>query len=279
MGLYPFAAQSCQYSSPASASLESCRQAVRAALRQVVLEIPALQVGIGAADTNEPVFLRLESLDLSNHLEWRDIFETGSTAYDSALVNVLKTDHIRDWQDVSKIPPWKLVVFQRPASDEEPGLIFDFLFEAHHSIADGRSLTVVHEHLAKALDELYVDPGETQDVVTLPSDPILTPSLENLMSFDISKMYLFKTLWGEFAPAWLRGQPAALPWTGEPVTLEKRPLHTRLVTIPAKAVSRLLEACRAHSTTITPLLNALIAASLARQLPENSTLAVSEDSP
>lgn len=269
MGLYPFAAQTCQYS--ITMSLNSAQQAIRAALKQVVLEIPALQVGIGAADTNKPFFLRLPSLDLSNHLEWKDLSQSELNAYDNALVKALEEDHATDWQDVATKPSWKLVVFHRPSSNGKSGMVFEFLFEAHHSIADGRSLSVFHEHLASALNALSKNPGETEDLVNLPSSSVMTPPLEDLMSFDISKTYLFKALWGEFAPAWLQGKPAALPWTGEPISLSKRRINTRLVTIQAEAVSRLLETCRAHGTTITPLLNALIAASLSRQLPEQST--------
>lgn len=272
MGLYPFAAQTCQYSSPKSATLDSCRLKIRAALKQTILEITALQVGIGSSDTNEPYFLRLPSLNLSNHLEWRDLSQEAPDAYNVTLIKALEGEHTIDWQDVSTKPSWKLVVFQGSVPGPDSGLTFDLLFEAHHSIADGRSLSVFHERFASILNRLSEDPEQTEDLVTLPSSSTLTPPLESLMSFDISKAYLFKTLWGEFAPTWLRGQPAAPPWAGAPISLAKRPTHIRLVTLPADSVTQLLESCRARKTTITPLMSALIATSLAKRLPEKDTL-------
>ncbi|KAJ5831834.1 hypothetical protein N7474_000145 [Penicillium riverlandense] len=270
MSLYPFAAQTCQYTSPSSMSAETCQQVIKAALVQVVLAHPALQVGIGAADTNEPCFLRLPSLDISNHLEWRDLSQTPPASYDDAVVKVIEAEHTKDWQDVATRPAWKLTVVQSPIPKDGSGFTFDFLFAAHHSVADGKSLSFFHTSLLAALDEASRNPVEVEDFVALPTTSALTPSQEDIMEFKISKSFLIKTLWGEFAPSWLQGKSSALPWTGAPISLRPQPQHTRLITFPEEVVSRILEACRSHKTTITPLLQALIATSMSQRLPEET---------
>lgn len=271
MGFYPCVAQTCQYISPKSTSLRSCQQAIKLALRQVALSLPGLQVGIGASDTNSPFFLRLPSLNLTQHLEWRDLSQTDQATYEETWLRALEVQHTTDWQHLSSKPPWKLTVFQSPASSPGSGFVFDFLFAAHHALCDGKSMLVFHDNLTAALNKLGNDPSDADDLVILPPSPNLTPSQESLINFDISISYLLKTLWGEFAPAWLRGKSSTLPWTGSPIDLAKCPSHMRLITVPARAVTDLLTACRAHQTTITPLLNALVTVSISRNLPAENT--------
>ncbi|KAJ5620999.1 hypothetical protein N7510_004983 [Penicillium lagena] len=271
MSLYPFAAQTCQYTSPSTMATETCKQVIKAALVQVVLAHPALQVGIGAADTNGPSFLRLPSLDVSNHLEWRSLSQTAPASYDDAVIKAIEKEHTKDWHDVATRPAWKLTVFQSLVPEDGSGFTFDFLLAAHHSIADGISLGIFHTSLLAALDEASGNLVQVEDLVILPATSALTPSQEDIMNFKISKSFLIKTLWGEFAPSWLQGKPSALPWTGAPITLRPRPQHTRLITFPEEVVSRLLDACRSHKTTLTPLLHALIAVSMSQRLPEETT--------
>jgi len=120
------------------------------------------------------------------------------------------------------------------------------------------------------LDELNSEsgaPAELEDHVLRFRDvPVLVPSQEELVKFRISWPYFLKTLWHHFAPAWLRGTPTVIPWTGKPVSLEPHKLHLRIAEIPADLVPDLLAACRSHHATLTALLHILTLASLSRRL-------------
>jgi hypothetical protein len=107
------------------------------------------------------------------------------------------------------------------------------------------------------------------EVLRITEPPAIPKAQEDIIPFTISAPYMLKTLWIEFAPAFLKTAPE-VHWAGATIDFsqtESYQTHVRLVTIPPAAASRLISACRAHVTTLTPLFNAMVIFSLCRRLP------------
>jgi hypothetical protein len=142
----------------------------------------------------------------------------------------------------------------------------------HHAIADGRSTALFHTKLLNELNQPRGRPTQLCDrTLSIDGSRKLIQPQEELVKFSTSWFFLLQTLWRELGPTWLQGQQPEAPWVGKAITRE--PCHTelRLVTVSAVAVPRILAACRANQTTLTPLLHILVLASLARHVrPEEA---------
>lgn len=60
-----------------------------------------------------------------------------------------------------------------------------------------------------------------------------------------------------------------IPWTGNPINPEPHKANLRLISVPQGVLASLLAACREHQVTLTPLLHALILASVASRMPSD----------
>ena len=236
-----------------------------AALARVVLALPSLTVCIAGEETSKPSFTSPASLNLDHHLEFSALSGRDT---DSELLAVLADKHDQLWQDIKTRPPWKVTV-NGPREDGER-LHFEVMFSVHHSLCDGRGSQDFHRAL---LNELSCSgpaaplPQLSGHVLELRRSVQLIQPQEELVNFRISWWFLIRTLWNEFAPAWLQGTRPLDPWAGKPITLQPCRTRLRLVTVSATAVPRLLAACRQNKTTLTPLLHILTLWSLARNLP------------
>lgn len=251
---------------------QSVRDALHAALAKVVLAIPSLSVGIVGQETSKPQFVQQATIKLEHHFEICDKLETDSNARDTVLLRFLEDRHDESWPDIVHRPPWKLtvIIWNKALEDGDGNIVVDAILTIHHSLADGRSTALFHAHL---LEELNRAPKEvthlTGGILNLKASGVRMkcPPQEDVVNFTKSWIYLAQTLWHELRPAWLKGNPPAAPWTGKPVTSEPRQTGLRLIRVPAVRVPHILAACRANHTTLTPLLHALILASLSRHIP------------
>ncbi|KAH6625945.1 alcohol acetyltransferase-domain-containing protein [Chaetomium sp. MPI-SDFR-AT-0129] len=272
LGFYNCVANTCRYSvSVAGLQGQSVQDALQTALAKVVLAIPSLGVGIVGQETSKPQFVQQAAINLEHHFEFWERAETDSNARDTVLLRFLEERHDQSWPDIAHRPPWKLtaIVWNEALEDGDGNMVIDAILAIHHSLADGRSTALFHTHL---LEELNCAPKQvthlTDGILNLKASGVrmnCAPQ-EDVVNFTKSWMYLAQTLWHELGPAWLKGNPPAAPWTGKPVTSEPRQTGLRLIRIPAAAVPRILAACRANHTTLTPLLHALILASLSRHI-------------
>ncbi|KAK1716744.1 alcohol acetyltransferase [Colletotrichum acutatum] len=285
LGLYRCVAVTGRYVLPPGIStLSQAETILQDAVAQVIAEQPFMQVGIADEDKQTSSFVRVPQINLSNHIQWFPPSHpgsgsgsipgpdtTGGPGPDATLCKHLSHQHDQLWPEITQRPPWKLSIIPIQTSQNEPPAEIEVIYFFHHAISDGTSGSIFHKRLLHALNNPSTTQHLQSTILTLPTPPSLPLPQENLVNGRISWPYFLRELWSAFGPAWLKPKPAATPWTGEAIRLDT-PFHTnvRIVTIPAATVSNLLAACRAKGLTLTPLIHALVAASLARHIPASA---------
>lgn len=236
-------------------------------------------MGILGEETRQPRFVGLASLDLRKHIEWRLVDSHWSDAH---LERALEHENTRSWPDVVTRAPWRLLGYVSPTAS-----CIDLAFSVHHALADGQSGQVFHQCLVEALNHHAgadnKDGVQSGPVLHFRDLPALTPPQEDLVRFTISWPFFLRTLWVELGPAWLRrvvalltGSAGSATAVGPPAyvapgagiclfTSPLRPTRVRLVSLAPADAATLLAACRAHGTTLTPLLHGLMVVLCARE--------------
>ncbi|TLS27557.1 hypothetical protein PpBr36_05399 [Pyricularia pennisetigena] len=278
LGFYRRVISTCTYEQAPSPTTgndtQPLQQVVEAALARVVLELPGLRIAIADESSLNPSFVAVPYIDIrGNHLEFVSLdhvdHEGGGndSGGDPALMRFLEGEHGKLWPDVSARPPWKLTVVQRAGSP-----LLDVVFAAHHGITDGGGTARFHAFLLRSLSASSQLPSlpelspESGVLDCSAHRPNLAPEMSQLVKLDVSWLYLAKEIVKDMAPAWLSG--TARPWAGAPPNPEPYRTHLRLITIAPESARVLKSACRAHQTTLTPLLHALVLVSLCRALPD-----------
>ncbi|KXH60781.1 hypothetical protein CNYM01_04317 [Colletotrichum nymphaeae SA-01] len=288
LGLYRCVAVTGRYALPSGIStLSQTKQLLQDAVAQVIAEQPFMQVGIADEDKETSSFVRVPQINLSNHIQWfppshpgsgsGPDFETGASGPDATLCRHLSHQHDQLWPELTQRPPWKISIIPiQPSqhSQNSPPAEIEVLYFFHHAISDGTSGSIFHKRLLHALNNPSPSTAhhlQSNNILTLPTPPTLPLPQENLVNGRISWPYFLRELWSAFGPAWLKPKPAATPWTGEVIRLST-PFHTnvRIITLSAATVAGLLSASRAKGVTLTPLIHALVAASLAHHLPSKT---------
>ncbi|RYP07558.1 hypothetical protein DL764_002413 [Monosporascus ibericus] len=275
LGLYRCVVNTAQYTtSPPIDKQASISNVIENALATVMMQHGILRVGIADEDTHEPVFTYLRTINLRQMIEWKKISASEPDAYMRDLLRSTEAQHDKLWEDLPGRPGWKLIVYQSAGPDDAENAKIDISFAFHHAYADGQSAVIFHRDLLRALNRGGLPPAELQDhVLHLSERPRLPPGAEELVPFSISWPYLLKRIWAEIirkelVPSWLKPAPSpdTVPWTGNPINPEPHKANLRLVRVPQAALASLLTACREHGTTLTPLLQVLVLASLASRL-------------
>ncbi|KAI5856148.1 hypothetical protein GGS23DRAFT_438082 [Durotheca rogersii] len=281
-------------------TLSPIRLAFERALARVVLAHPFLRVGLRGEDRRKPDWVALETVDFRRHVEWRlpTATTTTATAADGkvAAVDAEVWPDAEVWATVREhldvrcdggedAPSWKVTVFvTRGAQEGEQGVggRLDVLFEWGHAHTDGISAKILHEDLLRHLNEHINDSGaagrlpEFADrVLTVPpSAPTLLPSLHTLCRFPVSAGYALATLWRELRPTPLTSYVATQArWS--PIRLQPYATEYRQFALDAAPLAAVLRRCRAHQTTLTGLLQTLIAVAFARRIPAADAPALS----
>ncbi|KAI3332078.1 hypothetical protein HD806DRAFT_479299 [Xylariaceae sp. AK1471] len=227
--------------------------------------------------------------------------------YNDRLLRSLEKYHELLWEDLARKPGWKIIVHHDPrqssalqsrgSAEAEVGedtlLSLDISFCFHHAYADGKSGYIFHRDLQRALNlnnnnnnnnaaPTTLSPPELQNhILHLPTTPIvLPPGMEKLIPFTLSWGFILRTIWAELlqpvlVPPFLRRllapSDAEIPWTGAPVDGSNPKTHIRMFDVGDEARLKLILAqCRSHKASLTGLLHALIARSLARRVGDNN---------
>ena len=239
-----------------------------------------LRVGIADEDTENPTFVQLDTIDLRHVTELNDRVYSDD-GYHVELLEAIRAQHEQLWPEPSRRPVWKIIVHQVSTADSSRAL--DVAFAFHHVISDGKAALLFHRDLLKALDsEIGTSLAIKGHILYLKPVTDFPGPFESLVPFTLSWPFFLKTLWTEliwknFAPSFLQTtpDPSTLPWAGQPNTLEPCKTNIRLVQIPSSILDPLLVLCRQQKTTLTPLIHAIILASLSSHLkaPEAPTFA------
>jgi len=169
----------------------------------------------------------------------------------------------------------------------DKSLSLDISFCFHHAYADGKSAYIFHRDLQRALNNQTSTPSasppsELQDhTLHLPTPPSIPPAAEKLISFTLSWGFILRMVWKEILYPSLRplllilpfakpseSEKDALPWTGAPIDPSNPGTRIRMVNVSSSpsSLDAMLARCRSHKASLTGLIHALVARSLARRV-------------
>ncbi|KAG6902595.1 hypothetical protein C0995_014602 [Termitomyces sp. Mi166 len=221
-----------QYIAPEGRRLD--KPTIYDALAQVVEVHAALGVRLAQDLAKDPVFERLEKVDLSEVVEFHDSRD---------LEAMIEGQLLRNFDVTSNRPLWRVVISGN-------GTV---CFAWHHGIGDGKSGLAFHRAFLASLQS-----GESRSgsCIVIPPKNALVPPIETLVDLSPSWLKVASTLFGLFAPrSWTR---AANSWTGGSVPTEITfQNHVRLIELSPDVASTLLVLCRSHKATITSMFHAL----------------------
>lgn len=276
LGYYYNVSMTARYTSPPGQRLT--RQVLFSALEAVIGVQAPLGLTILDEDTAQPRFARLRSIDLDQAVSFIRLAGQSEEAQQEEFDQIFAKQHSMSFRRLGQLPVWRVLVIE-PEKYDATARGVDVSFVYHHAIGDGGSGQAFHMALLKALDDLppaaAATAGEMQTpyVITPPPLPLLGP-LETLVPLPLSFTYLLRTLWTR---AWFPRTPPPTFWCGAPIHIARSGLKTtfRTLSFPAHTVAPVLAACRAEKTTVTALLQVLIARCFFGALPAESTSALS----
>ncbi|OIW24426.1 hypothetical protein CONLIGDRAFT_691744, partial [Coniochaeta ligniaria NRRL 30616] len=275
---YLACAVSCRYAmpdallatGPSSPILEAI---VERAFAQAILEHPLFQVGLANEDSKKPSWVRLDRIDLHNHIEWRTVADTED--YDDVLREVLDWQVNHRFTHLETLPRWRSVILKSASFHS-----VDIVFAWDHAAGDGMSGKIFHQSLLTALnagsDEKYSEPLKDRSFDVLLT--ALPPPVEKLLKLPVSCGFLLTEGWHTLRPPSLALDfPYAVKWA----PVQPSPCTTRLslVVVTEEILQGVLVACRQHQTTLTGLLHTLILVSMATRLPEDKVQAFQTGTP
>jgi hypothetical protein len=265
LGYYRCVANTAKYS--IDEHLEDLSSVFETAVAKVILQHPALCCGIINEDKKDPAFIRLNSIDVSKCIEYRDLDVLTVEEYDQKLAEIIEHQHRQLWPHLDSYPGWKVIIVQSKTVNSSS--IFDMVFAFHHALADGLSGMVFHRSILKALNDSSESPSLKDHVLTIPDSITLKPALEKVVNFKVSWRFFLGVLWLGMKPKWLFRNPSP-PWTGSvcaPLPIQHYASRVKFISIQDHLVSNILAACREQKSTLTGLLHGLVIASLTSRVP------------
>ncbi|KAK7993964.1 hypothetical protein PG989_007345 [Apiospora arundinis] len=271
----------CRYGLPAGLSRPESIEPLKAkfydAVVRVVLAQPHMQFGVLGETSKKPKFIRLDKLELRNHVEWviLEDFRDPEAQYLEILQSRLdsKFSHLADQ------PGWKAVVLQNTGA----GCI-DVIYLWSHTHHDGMSGKIFHEQLLRNLNSNSTVNSDKQLIRNVEEDPDkwivwlpdsadrLPPPPEDLCAYPTTMPFLVKNVFKELKP------PAIFPpnatfalWA--PIKASPFKTKFRTFTIDHQTVAKIVAACRQHHTTVTALLHVLVLLSLTKGLKDTKGFA------
>lgn len=245
-------------------SLKSLKGNFYDAIARIVLAQPHLQLGITGEHSRKPAFVRFDSLDIRNHVEWRS-FDSSShleTLYQELLQSQLdsKYDHL------STRPGWRVIIMHQIGAES-----IQVIYVWNHAHHDGMGGKIFHQHLLQNLHENFIQNKETTRKVSEDSDnwilhlrdpsDRLPPNPEILTPWPTTIGFLLKTLWRELKPQSIF-PPGKTHAHCAPIQSSPYKTSFRSFVLDNDTVTKAVCACRPHQTTLTGLIEALILVSM-----------------
>ncbi|KAH6974599.1 hypothetical protein BKA56DRAFT_734117 [Ilyonectria sp. MPI-CAGE-AT-0026] len=256
--------------------------AIRRAVAQVMLAQPVMRVGIVGENSKRPQFVAVSEVDLSKQVEESEAASMDDVA--SRLEKML----LQPWPQLGARPGWHVLILHDNSRIEEGKpdngrelYRFRICFTVHHAICDGMSTAMFQKHLVDALNG--PDPAvvslmdEVCDrnklIIKFPdADPgalVYPPPQEQLIKFTADLGWTASKVWGSLAPPMLK--PWERPtWAGKPHDPIIKAIHVRYMALDSVTAEAIARRCRDEKTTVTNLVNALCATSLARRMPSDA---------
>ncbi|KAJ9418678.1 hypothetical protein QL093DRAFT_2390000 [Fusarium oxysporum] len=241
-GLYRCVIVSAHYDVPPNTSPN---EAILAAVANIIDENPMLRVGIRGEGDMEAYFTHVPEMRLSDFVEFRT---WGPEEDHDKCLNDLHCElHDQFWQNIETRPPWRVVVGRPSGVREDNGapLFENIVFAFHHSLMDGMA---------------------APEVLSFPEPPVLPEPQEKVIDYTSTLSGRATLLWKRYRPWFLTPAPPKI-WAGEPIDFDRHKARLVTVDIPPAVVITTLKESRAHGTSLTGLLHALVLTSLSRRIP------------
>lgn len=249
---------SCRYAVPPRlASAESRTQLeveVKVAVVDTIMRHPMMQVGMMDATSKTPLWIQLQSLDLTQHIKW--LYIRGYDDFEQMVQETIRVQLDDRFPDLSiKQPGWKITVIRQGNAP-----IMEVLLTWNHPHFDGAGAKVFHEDFLDMLNNVvngaYERSGLDGDILRLPQAPPLLPApIESLKSLPLDLMYLAKVFWEEIRPRFLNRDVSQAAWC--PIRSSPYKTQYRAFFMDNASLLAILALCRQNKTTITGLLNGL----------------------
>ncbi|EKV09915.1 hypothetical protein PDIG_28030 [Penicillium digitatum PHI26] len=250
---------------PVGSFLLSIKDYIYQACEAAITEHPSLSAIVADDHTQDPYFVRLPEICLDQVVSFQDwkpgLLATeadGEPTPDLDLQTLLATQHNTPFR--ASNPLWRACVLL----DIEDKRQFTVAFVYHHAIGDGTSGKAFHRTFLRALGAINSS-NQTKSIIKSPRLPLL-PNIEHVHPMSLSLFYLAKKI---FQAKVYSRRPAGL-WTGSKVLI---PSQTRLRLVPFSKllVAAIRDRCRQKGTTITALLQTIVARSLFARIPPEFT--------
>lgn len=237
--------------------LDSWPQSIFRGFSCAIQKHPELSTIVARDEDGTPYFQRLSTVDLKQLVTFKNLKDIEGEEVDTKLIALSTSENNRGFENTSTTPSWRAIAL-RESSDS-----FRIAFMWHHVIGDGRSGLAVHRSLLEAF-QLFEDdidcksnrPTTTSlDFTHVPSStkPLFT-SMEHMLP-------------NSFTPA-ATSPLQGLKWAGKFYN-DRSPILTELghIRVSANSVQRIIAQCRRHGTTMTALLQAIVAKTLLDRVP------------
>lgn len=241
---------------------------------------PFLNVAIRRDPNARYEYVRLASIELRNHfhlIRTEDLNERTSSTEDELLSRAFEhiVNGLTFFETVDKYPSWCVNVLPLADRDEHARALIAFTFP--HTNGDGMSAIAFHKTFLDAFNQQLKDATTSDLVVHTTSGPLAT-----IPSLPVSWSYLLGPALGHYLPksvADLFGLKPSLTgsdentWTATEAFVNPANSDVQALTcvetcqVESEVFSKVLSACKSHSTKLTPVLNQLLANAFFQQLP------------
>ncbi|RPB09061.1 hypothetical protein P167DRAFT_511426 [Morchella conica CCBAS932] len=244
-----------RYTTPTSTPLT--KPTLYRALTTLLTTHPHLTTTVLNEHTPHPTFARLPTVDLNDLVTTTRLHvpTTSPAAELAELDSILSSQHNTKFHNLGRLPLWRLVLIT-PHTPDSAGRGVDLAFIYHHALGDGATGLAFHRALLRALNSPspHGEGEEEVDSVVVPPELPLPPPLEGLVSLSTSMSRMWSLLWSLKSAVVV----AAGHWSGAPIQIPLKNV-IRTVVFPAGVVAGVVGACRREGTTVTALLQAVLA--------------------
>lgn len=232
------------------------------ALRRIIDRHPVMSISIADEGSINPFWVRLPEIDLKEVVRFHNLEER---ATESRVIDIVQAAHQIPFENLEKLPLWRLVVIQHPSSHEQATKTIDIGFFWHHGIGDGVCGVAFHLEFLDALNNVRIENDAWRlDTIVHPPKLDLLPPIEEAHPLPLSTFFIVSQILKAIIPNAID----KLLWTGPPVRPKNNIARLRTLFFPSLIVDALLSQCRANDVTLTPLLIVVIARVLATIYPD-----------
>ncbi|KAL4967522.1 uncharacterized protein BDV14DRAFT_188300 [Aspergillus stella-maris] len=256
-------------------------------LRQCVLDQPYLSVVVKNKHTDKASYVKVESLNLSQHIsilhDQKTSDDTENKIIERALLPILD----RPWP--ADVPPWRIVVLPlAPASannNDPKAKRYLIAFSFSHALGDGISGLIFHRAFLNAWNNTIASTNpatksNNETLIVTSSPRTLPPPFDTPSRLPISWSFLLTPLLAALLPTWVNDmfglRASSSPrdkstWTGARMFFDrdiKESSRLRLLEIDAPLLQHALRVCRTRDVKFTGVLHQIIVAALGRALAE-----------